>query len=126
MFHPGGISFLRGLCPVCILLQDAEIFHCLFQKFSVCRFDLCERCAERSNFFAHQVQSCLHRDRIDFAEECITERKCIQLHLAALLCISVQILVYHVVHISRCNVGENGDHSDSAEGQKRYDLVVIS
>ena len=106
--------------------MDAEVLHCLLKQISVSRLDLCQRSAERSDFPAHQVQGCLHRDRVDLAEESAAQRERLQLHAAAFFCIAVQILVNHVVHICRRYVGENGDHSDPAEGQERDDLVVIS
>ena len=86
---------------------QALVSHQLKQSLLMFTFNLCKREPQEVLSESHCRNSCLDRNRVDLAEECVDKRKKIFLHLGALLDLSFKEEMAHTAGLSRHDVGED-------------------
>ena len=85
-----------------------------------------ERQAAVADVQAHQIHGLLDRDGVHIGEERVAQVDVLQLHLTALVGVSIQIAHDHIVHQLRQNVGDHGDHALRPQGEEGGNLVVVA
>ena len=92
----------------------------------MCLLHLRQRQSNRPHRFAHQIHGRFHGDRVHLGKQRLDQRNGPKLQIAALCHISLQIFRHNVMGVGGRHVGKHGDDADTAQGQKRNNLIVIS
>ena len=108
------------------LFQQAEVAHGVGETFSVGWFDFGQWQTYTAAAEAHEFNSLLDWNWVDFAEERVDEVHSVELDLCRAGNITVEVFLNHVMGLLWCDVGEHRDDALAAEGKDRHNLVVVA